>query len=136
MTRHVRHNQHGYATVEFALALPVLLLVLFGAVEFGLAFHSQQILTDASREGARAGIIMATPRPSASQIQTVVRDYLTAVGWDANKATITVTGAGGASGSNLTVRVDYPSTFTVLHKLAPGVPATITQHSTTVMKLE
>jgi Flp pilus assembly protein TadG len=136
MARLFRKSERGYATVEFALALPILLLVVFGAVEFGLAFHSQQVLTDASREGARAGIIMSTPRPSASQIQDVVRNYLSAVGWDTSKATITVTGAGGASGSDLTVRVDYPTTFTVLHKLAPGVPATITQHSTTVMKLE
>ncbi len=129
-------NEKGSATVEFALALPLLMMIIFGAVEFGLGLHRQQVITDAAREGARAGIIMSTPRPSAGEIESVVNNYLSTAGWDPAEATVTVTGAGGASGSDLTVRVDYPSSFAMLSILAPGVPSTITLHTATVMKLE
>lgn len=135
MRRRLR-GQQGSATVEFALALPLLMVMLFGAVEFGLALHRQQILTDASREGARAGIVMATPRPTAGEIANVVTNYLATVGWDTNQASVTVTGAGGTSGSDLTVRVEYPTSLTMLSSLVPGIPATITLRGVTVMRLE
>lgn len=131
-----RQGEKGSAAVEFALALPLLMLMVFGTVEFGLGLHRQQVITDAGREGARAGIIMSTPRPSASEIANVVNNYLSSAGWDPNEATVTVTGAGGASGSDLTVRVEYPSSFTMLSALVPGIPQTITLRSVSVMRLE
>lgn len=136
MVRSTWQNEKGSAAAEFALTLPLLMLMVFGTVEFGLGLHRQQVITDASREGARAGIIMSTPRPSAGEIQNVVTNYLSTAGWDPDQATITVTGAGGASGSDLTVRVEYPSSFAMLSVLAPGVPSSITLHATTVMRLE
>jgi Flp pilus assembly protein TadG len=132
----VERNEKGSAVVEFALALPLLMMIIFGAVEFGLGLHRQQVITDAAREGARFGIIMSTPRPSASEIAGIVNNYLSTAGWDPNQATVTVTGAGGASGNDLTVRVEYPSSFAMLSALVPGIPATITLRSVTVMKLE
>jgi len=53
--------QKGAAAVEFALLLPVLVLITFGIIEFGLLMYNQQILTNASREGARAGVVVRTP---------------------------------------------------------------------------
>lgn len=130
------HSEAGVAAVEFALVLPLLLIILFGAVEFGLAFNRQQIMTYASEEGARAGIILATPRPTAGDITNVVTNYLAAVGLDTSQASITVTGAGGASGSDLTVRVQYPTSLTVLSALIPGIPAILTLSGVAVMRLE
>lgn len=46
-------NERGAAAVEFALILPVLLLILIGIVEFSLAFNAQLSLNQAAREGAR-----------------------------------------------------------------------------------
>lgn len=48
-----RKNEKGAAAVEFALILPVLLLILIGIVEFSLAFNAQLSLNQAAREGAR-----------------------------------------------------------------------------------
>lgn len=45
-------DQRGVAAVEFALLLPVLIMVLFGIIEFGIALSRQQVLDTASREGA------------------------------------------------------------------------------------
>ena len=50
-----RRSESGASAVEFALLLPVLMMILFGIIEFGMALYRQAILTNASREGARLG---------------------------------------------------------------------------------
>jgi len=50
-------SEKGTAVVEFAIVLPLLVLILGGIIEFGLLFYNKQVITNASREGARAGII-------------------------------------------------------------------------------
>lgn len=51
------NKQRGVAAVEFAIVLPLLLFLFIGIVEFGIAYYNKQVLTNASREGARAGIV-------------------------------------------------------------------------------
>lgn len=68
-------EQKGVAAVELALILPILLLIIFGIIEFGLLMYNKQVLTNASREGARAGIVQAVTRPTVTQIQNVVKTY-------------------------------------------------------------
>ena len=50
-------NQKGGAIVEFAIVLPLLVLIIGGVIELGLLFYNEQVIINASREGARAGII-------------------------------------------------------------------------------
>lgn len=57
----ITRNQNGATAVEFAIILPVLILVLFGIIEFGLVLFNKQIITNASREGARFGIVNRDP---------------------------------------------------------------------------
>jgi Flp pilus assembly protein TadG len=68
-------TQKGAAVVEFAVVLPLLLVVLFGIIEFGFLLYNQAMLTNASREGARAGIVSQSPRKSTAEITTVVNNY-------------------------------------------------------------
>ena len=68
-------SQNGVALVEFGLILPLLILLLFGIIEFALLMFNQQVITNASREGARAGVIVKIPRITDLQIKTVVKDY-------------------------------------------------------------
>lgn len=65
-------NQNGAALVEFAIVLPLLVLLLMGAIEFGLFCYNKQVITNASREGARTGIIQGT---DLSEIKSTVKDY-------------------------------------------------------------
>ena len=51
-TRDLRTKSRGVAAVEFALVAPLFLLFLFGMIEFGRMVMVQQVLTNASREGA------------------------------------------------------------------------------------
>ncbi len=58
----VKQNQRlrcerGQTLVEFALLVPVLLLLIFGAIEFGRVFHATHVITSAAREGARAAAV-------------------------------------------------------------------------------
>ena len=50
-------GQDGAAAVEFALLLPLIVLLLFGIIEFGLAFNTRIQATNAAREGARMAIV-------------------------------------------------------------------------------
>jgi Flp pilus assembly protein TadG len=129
-------REEGAAAVEFAILLPLLMLILFGIIEFGLVLYNQEVITNASREGARYGIVIGSPRPSTGQIQDVVNTYLTNAGLDAGNASVSVAGAQGASGSDLTVSVAYPYTFLVLPNFAAGLSDDLNLGATTVMKLE
>ena len=56
------NNQEGAAAIEFAIILPLLLLFIFGIIEFSLFLYNKQVITNAAREGARRGVIMRYPR--------------------------------------------------------------------------
>jgi len=74
-------SARGGSAVEFALILPVLILILFGIVEFSLIMYDKAVITNASREGARQGIIyravggVYSPL-TVTEIQTAVVNYL------------------------------------------------------------
>lgn len=64
--RRGRPGERGASAVEFAIILPLLLLVVAGVVDFGRALYTKVILTNAAREGARAAVFAtATPGPAA-----------------------------------------------------------------------
>jgi hypothetical protein len=64
-------NQKGTAIIELAIALPFILILLFGTIEFGAFFYNKQVITNASREGVRAGIT----GENYTKIRTIVKDY-------------------------------------------------------------
>lgn len=99
-------------TVEFVLiSLPLFLLLLCMA-DFGHAFFMRQVITDAAREGARYGAVYASPKRTEAQIITQVTTYLTGIGITPDS--VTAPGAGGATGTALTVEVKATKTWYVL----------------------
>lgn len=91
-------RDRGAAAVEFALVLPVLLLVLCGIVDFGRALHAQVVLTQAAREGARLAALGAPDtvtrtKAAAGALSGVVVDVKTcpAKVTTATDAVVTVT---------------------------------------------
>ncbi len=66
-----RRRETGQSLVELALAIPVLLILTFGIVDFGMALQRYITVTNAAREGARFGIVCNTD----SAIQQRVSDY-------------------------------------------------------------
>ena len=72
-------SQSGASAVEFAIVLPILVLLVFGIIEFSVAFYDKAMITNASREGARAGARAGTGGVAdqrVSQVQQIVQAYL------------------------------------------------------------
>ena len=65
-------NNRGVAAVELAICLPILILLVCGSIEFGIMFYNRQVITNASREGVRAGIVEGT---KIADIKQIVEDY-------------------------------------------------------------
>lgn len=68
-------SQRGNALIEFALVLPLLLLIFAGIVDFGFLFQRYEVITNAAREGARIGVL---PGYDAGDVQQRVSDYVAA----------------------------------------------------------
>ncbi len=87
-------NQKGASAVEFAIILPVLVMILFGMFQFGIAYNNWIALTHAAREGARLAAVGAYD-------EQAVRDRAPSV----DIASVNVTGLDGNIGDDVTVNV-------------------------------
>ncbi len=135
-TRWRLQGQEGVQAVEFALVLPILLVLVFGIIDFGFVFYVKQVMANASREGARQGIRFVTPVLTDMDISTITKNTLANGNLDSTKATVNVTNAGGGFGTDLTVNLQYAHDFFVISALIPGISDQITLQSTTVMSNE
>jgi Flp pilus assembly protein TadG len=129
-------SERGAALLEAAITLPMLLLIAVGIFEFGRAYQTWQILTNAAREGARMAVL---PDPTPGNVETRVRDYMQAgqlseagtAAVDVNRsATMTVN---GAPVSVSQVSIDYPFSFIVLQPVARLVAPTTSLGGAVVM---
>ncbi|MBU0491674.1 MAG: pilus assembly protein [Chloroflexi bacterium] len=93
-------REPGQSIVEFALILPVLLLLIFGFLDLGRAVYTQSVMANAAREGARVGIISTR---SNADIRAAVRDR--AIGVALTDGDITITPATRRTGDSITVHV-------------------------------
>ena len=75
-----RSNQRGQAVIELALTLPLLLLVVFGIIDFGFMFQRYESVTNAAREGARLGILQSSAGYNATEAHNRAISYLQASG--------------------------------------------------------
>lgn len=132
-------TRKGAAAVEFAIVLPLLIIVLFGIIEFSIVLYDKAMITNASREGARAGIVAQIPRVTDGEITTVVNTYcqshLITLG-AANNPVTTVARTGPNFGDEITVTVQYNYGFLVLPRFITTMSGTMTLTATSVMRLE
>ncbi len=135
-----KNGEKGQALVEFALLIPIFLILLFAIVDFGMGFHSWITVTNSAREGARLGAVAAT----GQEIEDRVRDTA-GLPNEATKMTVTVTNSvdtGGQPGESVVVQVDYEydliTPLAGLVQLVSGniLGPTLTFSSTAEMRLE
>jgi Flp pilus assembly protein TadG len=79
LTLNRRSNQRGQAVIEMALTLPLLLVVVFGIIDFGFMFQRYESVTNAAREGARLGMLQSAGY-TATEAQNHAISYLQASG--------------------------------------------------------
>jgi len=140
-------NEKGTTTVETAIIIMLLLTFIFGIIEFGLLLFDKQVLTNASREGARAGVVVGLGRSGgdAAEYLTwseyVANDYcvdhLVTFGSE-DLAILTSYNDLDSSGSptrgdDLTVSLTYDYDFLLLSVLGIGP---VNLNAVSVMKLE
>jgi Flp pilus assembly protein TadG len=117
-----RKRQAGQSTVEFALTIVIVIIVLFGAIEMTLMIYTYNILADAAKEGVRYAIVHGTGTGAANctgpggggvtctdstgaNIQTVVSKYTSLSFHDSTAMTVTPTFPDSSSVSPSRVRV-------------------------------
>jgi Flp pilus assembly protein TadG len=126
LVRRFRRSESGAEVIEFALTLPILLLVVLGIIEFGFVFQQYEVVTNAAREGARMASLTTYGPTAAARISNAtarIDEYLTAGGLSTSSRTVcigpsdtqcdgatgtgTLPGGGGTCVSTIRVRVSY-----------------------------
>ena len=111
MTKRIRNNEEGQALIEFTLLAPILFLILFGIIQFGIAFMNSVALSDAVRVGARKATVSRTLSDPTAATQAAVTGAATDL--NPSKVTVTVTSS-WQPGDNVTVSATYPYTINLL----------------------
>lgn len=102
-------SERGAELIEFALVVPILILILAGMVDFGMMFRSYEAVTNAAREGARVGVLEGY---ASGDVQDRVDAYMAASGltgaYTVNVANTPITtGAGTFTARSVTVNYTY-----------------------------
>ncbi len=106
-----KKNEQGQTVTEFAMILPILLLLLFAIVQLGIVFNHYVTLTDAARAGARKAVVSRqTANPTGATV-TAVR--ASATNLTQSKLGVTVASSWQA-GQDVTVTATYPYEVSVL----------------------
>jgi Flp pilus assembly protein TadG len=128
---HRIRDDRGQTMTEFALVLPILALLLFGVIQFGILFNNYITLTDAVRSGARKAAVSRQASDPRGDAEAAVRKAADTL--DQTKLTVSVTpGTPWAHGGEVTVRAEYPYSINLLGvALASG-----NLKSTTVERVE
>ena len=117
-------SQKGQSLVEFALVLPVFVVILLAIIEFGRLWEVSNVLTSAAREGARAAAVSG---PDVAKAITAAQTVLSA--GRITDATITVLGPNSASDVSVTIALEYtPLTGSII----PGFRSFSLSRSTTM----
>ncbi len=158
-------NEYGGVAVEFAIILPVFLVLVFGIIDFGHALYMKQVMSNASREGARYATKYHTDasgnRILPSALSPSIADYViktsaqngsgggyglasllpsdsspSVSNGDLISATLSPGYTSGNPGDDITVTVTATKNWFVVNKFIPGMSDSISLTARTVMKCE
>lgn len=137
-----RQTEAGQSLVEFTMILPIFLVLMFGLVDFGRAFYTWLLVTNAAREGARVAAVQADASSINARIyNSFCSTYPSDCSLDPAKLDIDTDNVQGVRGSAVTIELAYDFEFVTplgaMLKLIGGsdlAAPTITAHSS--MRLE
>ena len=102
----VRNRERGAAAVEFALVVPLLLVLVLGITEFGRAYHFQTTLSGAAREGVRAAALDNTGA-SVAAAQSKAKSAAPSLDLTNGQIVVSPSAASCTSGAQVTVTINY-----------------------------
>lgn len=127
-------RQRGVAAVEFALVFVILFSVLYALATFGAVLYTQQTVTRAAEEGARAAGLVTAPATGDQRVKDAVYDSLaqslvvpvsanssvaTRRSWIVSNVEVTAAASGAGAGASFVVTVSYPYSA---NRLLPTMP--------------
>lgn len=110
-TRAAFRSENGQTMTEFALVLPLLVMLLFGIIQFGITFNNYVTLTDAVRAGARKGAVARHLGNPAGETEKQVRAAATDLKGSDLQVSVTST---WNPGEEVRVSASYPYSIKVL----------------------
>jgi Flp pilus assembly protein TadG len=105
-------NEQGQTMTEFALVLPVLALILFAVIQFGIVFNNYVTLTDATRAGARRAAVSRQDPNRDSAVIAAVRN--SASDLDSSKLSVPPPSSSWTPATDVTVTASYPYSISLL----------------------
>ncbi len=105
------HDEGGAALLEFALIAAMLLILVFGMVDFGRAIYSKNSITHAAREGGRYAAVLNAPSVRVAEITNVVITHMSPFGGPPIKAddvTVTMDPEGAVQPNSIIIGINYP----------------------------
>ncbi|HYT51047.1 MAG TPA: TadE/TadG family type IV pilus assembly protein [Gaiellaceae bacterium] len=105
-------SQQGQTMTEFALVLPVLALILFAVIQFGIVFNNYITLTDATRAGARKAAVSRQDPNRNSAVMSAVRS--SASDLTSSKLSVSPPSSTWNPGDDVTVTASYPYSISLL----------------------
>ncbi|MFO8241248.1 MAG: TadE/TadG family type IV pilus assembly protein [Dissulfuribacterales bacterium] len=145
------NSQRGVAAVEFAIILPILIILIFGIIEFSVLLFDKAMITNAAREGARAGIVYrynyateAYDPLDEEEIESIVMSYcqnhLISLGADSVIDADDIDVIHGFNSETddptVTVQVRYQYNFLVLPNFISAITGNIILGSESIMRVE
>lgn len=115
----IETRQSGGAMIEFALIAPILILFIFGIIQYGQIYSAQITRGNAAAAGARYAAL-TNPAPTAAQVESVVKASISPFDAKALKTTVelTVNVGGVANSKRVTLNYDMPLLFPFI---IPGI---------------
>jgi Flp pilus assembly protein TadG len=113
MRRRSIRSQRGQTMTEFAIVLPIFLLLLLGIAQGGIAFHNYVQLTDATRAGARFGAPLDCSGTCDRTTKVVTKVKASAANLNPSQINVTVTSP-WTPGSDLQVCASYPFSINLI----------------------
>lgn len=133
-------SERGAAAVEFALVVPVLIVMIFGMVDMGMAINAQAIVSNAAREGARAASFNGANVTATTTVVTSATKYLigtaptTTITCQAIGTATTIACSSASPGDSVVVQVNY--TYKWLTPGVLGLPGQSPIAATSQMRIE
>ena len=120
MRKRFTKNEQGQTMTEFALVLPILVVFLFGIIQFGIAFNNYVTITDAARAGARKAAVSRESSDPVGDCRSAVLAATDNLDMTQPGASVTCTYDGSMMpGTQVQVEVDYPYSINLF-----GIPVT------------
>ena len=104
-------SERGQSLTEFALALPILAMLLFAVIQFGIVFNNYVTLVDATRAGARKGAVGREQQNPVGAVTTEVRNSARDLKQSDLNVTVTST---WQPATDVTVTATYPYSISLL----------------------